>query len=84
VEESVALVYGPVKIVCDDLTDAELVALSVPVMLGVSPKQCRGYGKARSLFTEQKETRMHEVTRTVFLSIASERLGLAFVDREAT
>lgn len=64
-----------VQIVVDQLTDEELVALNMAVLLDSNPVDVYGYDKAKSLFTEQNKTRMHSLTKSYFLGASQKRLG---------
>jgi hypothetical protein len=65
-----------VSIVCDNLTDSELVTLNLVAQLDQSPhNRIFDYKKVESLFTEQNGTRMHEETKIALTEIVILRLG---------
>ena len=65
-----------VSIVCDDLEDQELLAITLGLQLGTLNPHLLGYDKIESLLTGDSETTMHEETKAAFLAIAASRLGL--------
>ena len=71
---SLQFVYPVVAVACDDLTDGELLALSLAVQLGNDPRGVKGYEKASSLFTANGGTQMHSETKEAFLLVVQERL----------
>lgn len=62
-----------VRLVTNQLTDDELVAINMAGLLGTNPVGVMGYEKARTLFTEQNGTRMHSLTSQIVNAICNER-----------
>lgn len=70
-----AAVYVGVKMICRHLADNELAALNLAVTAGWSNLAgVEGYEKAKSLFTEENETKMHSHTLAAFQAVVNERL----------
>jgi hypothetical protein len=63
------------QLITDELSDQELIALYQVVRFGVNPAHTLGYEKAKSLFTDQDNTKMHDETLQVFTIIVEKRLG---------
>ena len=63
-----------VRLVTNQLTDDELVAISMAGMLGTNPTGVLGYEKAKTLFTEQDGTRMHSLTAEIVNAICQQRV----------
>lgn len=70
------LLAPSISVVINEMTDQELTSICFAVQLDQDPRQMNGYNKALTLFTEDDETRMHQVTKTVFLALAFNKLGL--------
>ena len=70
-----AIVYAATRAVTEQLTDIELNAHYLCLLLEGNPKHKPGYDKASLLYTEQDDTRMHAATRSAFELIVFERLG---------
>lgn len=68
-------VYAGVKMTTDQLTNEELAAIYTAVTAGFDPRSVLGYVKAKSLFTEFNETKMHADTLKALDVIVGERLG---------
>jgi len=48
------------------ISDVELAALNLAIELETNPKEVDGYKKAKSLFTENGGTKVHELVREAF------------------
>jgi len=70
------IIYAATRITTEQLTDIELNAHYLCLLLEGNPKHKLGYDKASPLYTEQDGTRMHAATRSAFERIVAERLGV--------
>ena len=71
-----AIIYAATLMTTTKLTDMELNALYLCLLLDVNPVGTMGYDKAVALYTVENGTRMHAMTRSAFARIVTERLGL--------
>ncbi len=71
--EVLAYIYVAVKMITKELTDEELNVIYMVGLLGTDPRQVIGYEKARPLFTEANETKMHPTTKDALTVIWNER-----------
>lgn len=62
-----------VQIVVDRLSDEEVMAQRLGLLLGNNPIGTLGYDKVEHLYTEQQGTKMHEETKRAFLAITGIR-----------
>lgn len=69
-------VNAAVRVATNQLTDEELNALTMVLLLDADPRPVSGYSKVQSLFTQENGAKMHELTRDAFMAIARERLGV--------
>ena len=69
------IIYAATRITTEQLTDEELNAHYLCLLLDGNPTHKLGYDKAAALYTEQDGTRMHAATRSAFERIVAERLG---------
>jgi hypothetical protein len=65
-----------VAMIADELTDAQLKALNLCVLLDMNPHgRLFDYAKVAPLFTEQDGTRMHDATKAELARVIAERFG---------
>lgn len=65
-----------VLLICDKLTDEELIALSLVAQFGGSPHGREfDYEKVKSLFTEANGTKMHDETKLALAVVVNKRFG---------
>jgi len=71
-----AIIYAATRMTTAQLTDMELNALYMCLLLDVNPVGTMGYDKAIALYSADNGTKMHAATRSAFECIVTERLGL--------
>lgn len=69
------IMYKVVDLITKDLSDQELNAQYLAIILGNDPKKIVGYGKCQVLFTEGGGTKMHSETERVFTLVWEKRFG---------
>jgi len=70
-----AIIYAATLMTTTKLTDMELNALYMRLLLDANPVGTLGYDKAETLYTLENGTKMHAATRSAFARIVFERLG---------
>jgi len=71
-----AIIYAATRMTTTKLTDMELNALYLCLLLDVNPVGTMGYDKAVALYSADNGTKMHAATRSAFERIVAERVGL--------
>ena len=69
-----------VKLVCDGLSDDELLAMNICAQLGTDPRPCTGWEKAKPLFTSRSAggtPLVRSVTQEWMASVVLQRLEKA-------
>jgi len=56
-----------------ELTEKEVAALRLRLVLGGDPRNSYGYEKVKHLFTEQGGTAMHDEAKRAFLAITAQQ-----------
>ncbi len=65
-----------VALVLKDMSNEEILAQRLTLLLGGEHKDRYGYDKIKPLLTQENETKMHGATADAFLALSGKRLGI--------
>lgn len=70
-------VHAAISAALSRLSDEDVLALRIAVLLNSNPKAISVYSKVSTLFTEEDGTLMEDTMRAAFLAVTRKRLGIS-------